>query len=965
MGLKLFSIILFSVVVVGCASPDENFRVAQESGIGISESSSEADGSSTDTPSLSQDNSEPSSETEIPANTPDSNTSENSDPEQSGEEDENLSTDTPDTNLSQDNETDDINETDIATQLKRLYLSGVAIDGEVQGASVKVGDKNTTTDSSGNWKIGFIEGQEEFSTGEVAIRGGIDKATGEAFEGELKAYVDSDDMGDENDTSKSKPVTPLTTVVNAMVKTGLDKNSAKEKLAKSLGLPPAVLDANPIAMLKSGTAEERAVAAKAVKKALVVQKFTESMTKSISKSDSSEDDKLSAFDSVISAVAQQVSEAPDEDNGTENFDDVFANPEVIAQKTVESMKKKKADNNQTVDDSEFASLTEKLKVAGEVTKSVVVLINSIDEKKLAESDADSVDSVLEVTSKATEIATMKVEEKMVTIAEANDEDLEAVKTETKKVADALVMIGGIEAISAKVEEAIKVANESPEADGEDNGTAPTVKKTVDASDFSAFLSDDVIEEQSAVYRELEVLNIDQETILKVAVKKVEAEKSVVEDNGTVAPPVTFNFADALKEVVEESEDPNIIDFDAMNEKLQEVDTKIKEADDNMNTKIEEAKTLSIKEVVEPEPEPILPDTNITTPDVDEPVENNSSTPDVELPIDDNITDGTTSDDINITPPTPNITLTSSSTYGTTATPFTFNVSSDLEGTTFKWNSGETTTSITKYFSIGVHTISVIGTLNGVSSLSKSVTVTVTAVPDTDGLQVLSPVTLGAYVSGVDIRESSPLLNGTFTTYQYENFNSDDFCTVNSEKANGLLNIALAVQNVSFENETKSFKLIYRVDNENGTNSALFVISNLKLMNSSNSFSLVDLNESTISLQYKDENGDILDTNLSNIAVSDYISLIDNSLSLKVSNLLDECWVKDSKYLIKVVMSGEFDGVYGPVIKYGYDLFDGFNNNITLLKSSYGFQGYVEILKGDLEEAEGAPPSAPPPPLSLL
>ncbi|EJF06810.1 hypothetical protein ThvES_00011060 [Thiovulum sp. ES] len=452
---------------------------------------------------------------------------------------------------------------EIIPVIKSLYLSGVAIDGYLSKSKVSVGNKKVETNSSGGWIIEFTE-NEDIET-EVSISGGIDTATGEKFEGVLKAPVSKDDLADENETKEPMPVTPLTTVVSAMVKSGKSKEEAQNQLAKSLGVDPATLSKDPIKTLESGTEEERKEAAKAIKKALVVQKFAESMTKSIT-GDGSSEESLSTFDSIVSAVANKLSSSDEVD-----FDEVMEDTDSIAEESVKLL----SENSEVEIDVEEA--TQKLKAVGEITKTITIMINSIDEEKLA--SGEDTTTVLESTSKATEIATQKLEERVQEIATAKLEQLDDLIEDSKKVTNALVMMGGIESISKTVEEATKSAN------SDENSSA----KSVDASDFADMISDDVIEEQSEIFEQFEDLNISTETLLEVATKR-EGEENL-------------SFTDALKEVAKDTETETNLDLDSILEKVETIEKEIEEAEENLEEVIEEAVEDSVvEEVIQVQPD---------------------------------------------------------------------------------------------------------------------------------------------------------------------------------------------------------------------------------------------------------------------------------------------------------------------------------------------------------------------------
>jgi|GEM_PF-6639411 len=107
---------------------------------------------------------------------------------------ENNSTQSDNNNSISENNSTDINITQI---LKSLYLSGVAVDGELKGATVQISDKNISTNINGEWNISLcdltnnlITSDGNFTGTTIIVSGGIDSGTGEAFEGELRAFAE-------------------------------------------------------------------------------------------------------------------------------------------------------------------------------------------------------------------------------------------------------------------------------------------------------------------------------------------------------------------------------------------------------------------------------------------------------------------------------------------------------------------------------------------------------------------------------------------------------------------------------------------------------------------------------------------------------------------------------------------------------------------------------------------------------
>ena len=134
-------------------------------------------------------------------------------------------------------------------------LSGVAVDGYLQGATVfldmnrngvlDTGEPSTVTDLNGRYALDY-SGVTGVITGlPVVVTGGVDSDTGFAFAGKLSAPVDA--------AKQAQVVTPLTTLVDAMVAQGLaaDVASAKQKVATALGLTVDQLSTDPVAAIAS------------------------------------------------------------------------------------------------------------------------------------------------------------------------------------------------------------------------------------------------------------------------------------------------------------------------------------------------------------------------------------------------------------------------------------------------------------------------------------------------------------------------------------------------------------------------------------------------------------------------------------------------------------------------------------------------------------------------------------------
>jgi hypothetical protein len=201
-----------------------------------------------------------------------------------------------------------------------------------------------------------------------------------------------------------------------------------------------------------------------------------------------------------------------------------------------------------------------------------------------------------------------------------------------------------------------------------------------------------------------------------------------------------------------------------------------------------------------------------------------------------------------------------------------------------------------------------------------------------------------------------ILNGLYDEVLVENLNSRDLIEVSKEKALSLLDFNLSISNNSFENETKNLALIYRVDNVDTGDSALYNFSNLKLTNSNSIFSIDISNTQIELLELIDGSENIL--NLNELNLSKTIEIKDNSLNFKTSEIFSNgnLYLSDGEYRVQFVLSGDFDPILNSA-NFDSNIFSGFSTSLQLLKSSYGFEGYLKIEKSEVDSVV-APPSTP-------
>ena len=134
-----------------------------------------------------------------------------------------------------------------------VSLSGTAVDGYLKGASVFLdvngngladsGEPTTTTDDSGHYRLDASTVSAPIAGMRVIVTGGIDTDTGYAFAGRLSARAEGATTG--------QLVSPLTSLVDALVAQGLSLDAARARVASALGLSVADLATDPLAVLAS------------------------------------------------------------------------------------------------------------------------------------------------------------------------------------------------------------------------------------------------------------------------------------------------------------------------------------------------------------------------------------------------------------------------------------------------------------------------------------------------------------------------------------------------------------------------------------------------------------------------------------------------------------------------------------------------------------------------------------------
>ncbi|MEA2016804.1 MAG: hypothetical protein U9N59_00015 [Campylobacterota bacterium] len=132
-------------------------------------------------------------------------------------------------------------------------LKGVAVKGYLKDSNVTVdfngdgnisSDETVQTDTNGTYTISG----ELSETVTISVAGGTDVDSGEIFDGVLKAPV-------EVGTTESVAITPVTTLVAAMVENNVSITTARENTANALGIDIDNLSLDPIVAAQDGNTE--------------------------------------------------------------------------------------------------------------------------------------------------------------------------------------------------------------------------------------------------------------------------------------------------------------------------------------------------------------------------------------------------------------------------------------------------------------------------------------------------------------------------------------------------------------------------------------------------------------------------------------------------------------------------------------------------------------------------------------
>ena len=388
-----------------------------------------------------------------------------------------------------------------------LELNGNIVDGYIKDARIEISSLDTgevlpvIASRSGESKLNevnsssdgaysfLIPGSASISGYVIKTNGGLDRGSGEIFEGTLQSVVLNPGCGS---TSITRHITPVTTIVatafadsqksSRSLRAGDEAtllSDIESKIASVLGVDRAFLAGDPVALLKDSTdSNGKTNAARLIKTSLVMQKTAETIAKSITGSSDSEAVEK-GVQAAMNALSRSLSGA-----SANSFDTILQDTDTIINKSVEAINE--AISADSTLGSKIQNSSDKLSAVKEIIKSTATITLKIDELALKNS-TNSSDALkqIEATQKSVEVVTSTIENKLQNVANATG-DFSTKITEAKDVLKAVALSGGIEGTKALISSQINRLNV-------DN-------KNVDASTFAQNLLNDVtVARQKAQY----------------------------------------------------------------------------------------------------------------------------------------------------------------------------------------------------------------------------------------------------------------------------------------------------------------------------------------------------------------------------------------------------------------------------------------------------------------------------------
>ena len=428
--------------------------------------------------------------------------------------------------------------------IPHIEISGNIVDGYIKDARLEISSLDTgkilpfvtspttlnaitslKSANNGGYKV-YINSNSSSAYVIRAARGN-DKSSGEIFEGVLKGVVLN--LGCSEINSVIRHITPISSIVSKIfsdtqkaskslraVNTLLD--DTEKRVSLLFGVDRESLISDFIELLQSNVVSDKNNAAKLLKISLIVEKTAESIAKSVT--DASNVNSIEkSIEIAMDGIAKSLG------NTTIDFNSTMLETITLI-------------DNSALGFSEQNS-KEKLDSVKDILRSVTQFTLNIDEEKYKGSDTLN---QVEITQKAIELVTNKIEQKLQNVAVA-DSNFTALSIEAKNVVKTIAIMGGVGGVRALVKSQIdRLANKN---------------KKLDISDFTdKFLDDVTVSKKSKQYNDIfgdeisiKIVNVSSVAFKEIIEKRVLGE---IVDGTTVSQIIAKNIS-----VLDESTQQNI------------------------------------------------------------------------------------------------------------------------------------------------------------------------------------------------------------------------------------------------------------------------------------------------------------------------------------------------------------------------------------------------------------------------
>ncbi len=651
--------------------------------------------------------------------------------------------------------------------VKSYFIKGVAIDGYIGGANVVLGSKTVQTDATnGTWSARFDDSKPTNRT--VKVSGGTDLSTGLAFEGELSNIVEESDFAEKTYPANTEPTepesmtsVPVTPLTTLVAKTVENNSSISKSEATKQVAKSFGLDESIIGKDPIALLENGSDAEKEASANAIKQALVvQKMAESLAKSVATSSSS-SDFAQVFSAVFSTVAEKLKE-SATSNSE---INLTAILEKESETFANQIVENmknsqTSSTDLNKFASMLVKMKSASKSISKLVTVIATMNVSTIKTGGAKG----LEAVSKATEVISSKLEKDISKLANANDTDLNNIISEIEKLANAIEQVG-FEAIQDQMTNLIEQA-----------GTDKFVNlETVS----SILLSDEVIADPSKA----KDVNLSSAVQIKVAPEVYISGEST----GSAGDTITFtaglkNSADLVSSTILYSWSINgsfVSSSSTFSHKFTSAGTYIVSVTATSNgLSKSDSQTITIKSL--------------------------GNAPEVSV----------------------------HANFGTAYIDqeFVFSATSSIPDTTFVWSVDGIAQSVTGnsfsyiFSTLGTHTVSITGTVGGVSSVATMNVVAITR-PVNNPSPTVDNFNLGLTDNNIfigvlgfdDLNETYNISNGTFVTVNYSSIDSSQI----DDLGNSDLILKLKINSSFTSNSTRNISVGIKITDS--SNRALFAI----------------------------------------------------------------------------------------------------------------------------------------------